>query len=391
MEEKIYYCQNCGGVMVFDTVSQSLKCPNCDTQIEIENDRNKIIEHSYNRRVANTVRPSSRTTSTMQCNGCGAVVQVAQDCTATECAYCGTKYVLADKQQEDIVPDGVVPFRVDKQKVKEIFTKWISKRWLAPGKLKNLYESDKIQGIYVPYWTFDADADCPYTAEGGKERKERVKKQDGSYEEKTVVDWYHTSGRVNEFFDDVLIRATKNINKSLLKGIEPAETKNDVVSYSPKYLSGYSSECYTVPIEEAHREAISVMDNKLRELARADVKRSYDQVRNVNIQPAYRDETYKHILYPVYSTAFSYNNKVYNVVINGQNGKIKGQYPKSPVKIGIIVVAIIAALVMIFIGTRSKGQDYRPVEMSQNNVVYEIPENESAEAYIDYTEINSED
>lgn len=354
MSENIYYCSNCGGVMEFDVKTQSLKCPNCDTQVNIVNDKKKIIEHEFNKRVAKTIAVEEKQTSTMECKGCGAKVEVSPDCTATECPYCGAKYVLAEKQEAAIVPDGIVPFKVDKHKVQETFNKWINRRWLAPGKLKHLYESGKIQGVYIPYWTFDADVVCDYSAEGGKHRKVEVKKDDGTTETRTETDWYNTHGRVKEFFDDVQVRGSKNLKDSLLKGIEPYDTKKQLVSYSPEYLSGYGAECYTVSLDDAHREANNIMETELRELARKDVRKRYDEVRNVRIAPDYRDETYKHILIPVYSTAFTYANKNYTVLVNGQTGKIKGSYPKSPVKIGIIV-AIIAAIVALLIALNMKG------------------------------------
>lgn len=356
MSENIYYCSNCGGVMEFDVKTQSLKCPNCDTQVNIVNDKKKIIEHEFNKRVAKTIAVEEKQTSTMECKGCGAKVEVSPDCTATECPYCGAKYVLAEKQEAAIVPDGIVPFKVDKHKVQETFNKWINRRWLAPGKLKHLYESGKIQGVYIPYWTFDADVVCDYSAEGGKHRKVEVKKDDGTTETRTETDWYNTHGRVKEFFDDVQVRGSKNLKDSLLKGIEPYDTKKQLVSYSPEYLSGYGAECYTVSLDDAHREANNIMETELRELARKDVRKRYDEVRNVRIAPDYRDETYKHILIPVYSTAFTYANKNYTVLVNGQTGKIKGSYPKSPVKIGIIV-AIIAAIVALLIALNMKGNN----------------------------------
>lgn len=342
--------------MEFDVKTQSLKCPNCDTQVNIVNDKKKIIEHEFNKRVAKTIAVEEKQTSTMECKGCGAKVEVSPDCTATECPYCGAKYVLAEKQEAAIVPDGIVPFKIDKHKVQETFNKWINRRWLAPGKLKHLYESGKIQGVYIPYWTFDADVVCDYSAEGGKHRKVEVKKDDGTTETRTETDWYNTHGRVKEFFDDVQVRGSKNLKDSLLKGIEPYDTKKKLVSYSPEYLSGYGAECYTVSLEDAHREANNIMETELRELARKDVRKHYDEVRNVRIAPEYRDETYKHILIPVYSTAFTYANKNYTVLVNGQTGKIKGSYPKSPVKIGIIV-AIIAAIVALLIALNMKGNN----------------------------------
>ena len=95
-----------------------------------------------------------------------------------------------------------------------------------------------------------------------------------------------------------------------------------------------------------------IMENELRSMVRQDVRRRYDEVRNVRIAPDYRAETFKHILIPVYATAYTYKNKNYTVLINGQSGKIRGDYPKSPVKIAVII-AIIIALLAGFFGIRA--------------------------------------
>lgn len=378
--------------MEFDVKTQTLKCPNCETQIQIVNDKDKIVEHAFTKKVAKTISVEEKKSTTMQCKGCGAKVEISSDCTATECMYCGAKYVLAEKQEEAIIPDGVVPFKIDKHQVKDTFTKWINRRWLAPGKLKQLYESDKIQGTYIPYWTFDADVVCDYSAEGGKHRKVQVKNSDGSTTTKTETDWYNTHGRVKEFFDDVQVKASKNMKASLLKGIEPYDTKKQLVSYSPEYLSGYGAECYTVSLEDAHREANQIMEGELRDLARKDVRKRYDEVRNVRIAPDYRDETYKHILIPVYATAFTYGSKNYTVLINGQTGKIKGDYPKSPVKIGIIAVIVIAIAAALFaLSMKNKDDKTNDVGYQEPAYTYEmLQDNDSSDGY-DIIDIESEE
>lgn len=392
MTDNVYYCSNCGGIMEFDVKTQTLKCPNCETQIQIVNDKDKIVEHAFTKKVAKTISVEEKKSTTMQCKGCGAKVEISSDCTATECMYCGAKYVLAEKQEEAIIPDGVVPFKIDKHQVKDTFTKWINRRWLAPGKLKQLYESDKIQGTYIPYWTFDADVVCDYSAEGGKHRKVQVKNSDGSTTTKTETDWYNTHGRVKEFFDDVQVKASKNMKASLLKGIEPYDTKKQLVSYSPEYLSGYGAECYTVSLEDAHREANQIMEGELRDLARKDVRKRYDEVRNVRIAPDYRDETYKHILIPVYATAFTYGSKNYTVLINGQTGKIKGDYPKSPVKIGIIAVIVIAIAAALFaLSMKNKDDKTNDVGYQEPAYTYEmLQDNDSSDGY-DIIDIESEE
>ena len=371
MSEEIYYCDGCGGIMEFDIESQGLKCPNCGNMQKIKAKSKDVVEHTFTKRKAQSIPVQEKTSHTMDCKGCGAQVEVAADCTATECPYCGSSYVLAEKQEAAIIPDGVLTFQVDKHKAGEIFTKWINKRWLAPGTLKNLYEKDKLQGVYVPYWTFDADTICDYHAEGGKHRKEKTKNANGEEVTKTVTDWYSVHGRVKNFFDDVLVKASKNMKGSLLKGVEPYDTKK-IKPYSPTYLSGYGAECYTVSLEDAHKDAVRQMETELRSMSRAQVLKKYDEVRNLSVDIEYRDETYKHILLPVYATAYNFKGKTYSVLINGQNGKIKGQYPKSPLKIAVIVLIVLGIIGGIFAAKSCSGD-------SNNDFGYNV----ATEAYMD--------
>ncbi len=207
MEERIYKCENCGGTMEFDVKTQNLKCPNCDNIIEIIDDNAAVVEHTLTLEDRETIKASEKTTSTMECKGCGAHVEVAADCTAVKCPYCGSNYVLAEKQEEVLVPDGVIPFKIEKVEVSQMIKKWIKGRWLAPNKLKTLYQSDKVQGLYVPYWTFDSMVDCPYTAMGGRNRQVAYKDSDGKTKYKTETDWYFTQGRIYYFFDDIQVNA----------------------------------------------------------------------------------------------------------------------------------------------------------------------------------------
>ena len=98
--------------------------------------------------------------------------------------------MLSSEQKDVLVPDGVVPFRVNETKLKELFQTWIKKRWFAPSELKRLYQRDKFLGVYVPYWTFDAKSDCSYTGRGGRFRTEHYKDSEGKEHTRTVTDWY---------------------------------------------------------------------------------------------------------------------------------------------------------------------------------------------------------
>ena len=358
MSDNAYRCENCGGIMEFDAASQSLKCPNCNTVVAIENNREDVEEHSFTRQAARTYGVKEKTSSTMQCSGCGATIEMDGDATAAQCPYCGSNYVLAERQAEAIIPDGVIPFQIDKHRVQEIFGMWIRKRHFAPSNLKHLYQSGSIQGRYIPFWTFDADCDAYYTGMGGRDRQEKYKDKEGNTQTRVVTDWYPTSGRVFNFFDDVLVRGTENFKASLVRGIESYNTR-ELVSYSPEYFSGYLSESYTIGLESAHQEAVQQMKSELRSMAERDICLRFDHAKDVHLQVKYKNETYKHIIVPLYATSYAYKNKNYTVLINGQNGDIKGEYPKSAGKIGILVAIIVAALIALFVffGMQD-GEDY---------------------------------
>ena len=94
MEEKIYYCEGCGGVLEFDVATQSLKCPNCDTVVPIIHHENNLVEHSLTRHAIQTIRASEKTTHTMECKGCGARIEVDGTSIATKCPFFRMEYCL---------------------------------------------------------------------------------------------------------------------------------------------------------------------------------------------------------------------------------------------------------------------------------------------------------
>ena len=388
MDDRIFYCENCGGVMEFDVASQSLKCPNCDTVIPIVNEAERIEEHRLTHHAMQTVRAEEKTTQTMECRGCGAKIEVEPESTATECPYCGSSYVLAGKQEDAVIPDGVLPFQVDRERVGELFHRWLKGRWMAPGELKHLYQRERLQGVYLPYWTFDAGAQARYSAMGGRRRTVTRRGRDGKMIHQVVTDWYPTSGTIRKNFDDVLVPASEKIDRELLRRAGCFGTKQ-VASYAPEYLSGYAAECYTVDLEDAHREALRTMESELEAMAANDVLSRYDDVRDVRIQPQYQNETYKHVLLPVYTTAYTYKGKKYHVMINGQSGSVEGDYPKSPAKIAGIVAAVLLALALLF--WFSEGKDMmksalrQEVQTEYACLYTEDMENEKEERSWDYS------
>ena len=347
MEAKSYQCEKWGSRMTFNASSQALQCESCGHQILIVNDASKVVEHPLTRDRLAGLRPDpGRETSTMECRGCGAKIEVDADCTATDCPYCGSVYVLAEKQEQALPPDGIIPFKVDQKQVGEIFRDWLSKRKFAPNALRTLYQSGKLTGMYLPYWTFDASASAYYTAQGGRNKTVQRRGSDGKMHTETHTEWFFTNGTVTHSFDDILVRATQHMDLALLDNVDSFGTKK-AASWSPDYFAGDRAECYTKPLESGHQEARKEMEQRLNTDARQDVLRRFDAVRDLKIQPAYRNETYKYLMVPVYTTSYQYGGETYHVVINGENGAINGSYPKSPAKIILVIAAIIIIIILL--------------------------------------------
>jgi hypothetical protein len=207
--------------------------------------------------------------------------------------------------------------------------------------------------MYLPYWTFDCSTDSDYTGQRGEnytvsESYTAVENGKNVTRTRQVVKtrWYPASGKVHNTFDDILIEATQSLRKDKLRGLEPWDLKN-LAGYSDKYLSGFRTETYAVDVKSGYNEAKQRMEPAIQSTIRQDI--GGDQQMIQYVQTTYRDPTFKHILLPVWLSAYRYNNKVFQFLINARTGEVQGERPYSSAKIATaIVVGIILAIVLYF-------------------------------------------
>lgn len=343
MKNDNFSCENCGGMMRFDSKTQSLKCENCGTEKTLPRtltwERHRLDEYDHLLK-----KESDNSLTVVECQSCGATIEMDPHISSGKCPYCNSNIVISEKAVSLLEPDGLRPFRVDQRDVGRIFSNWVKKRWFAPNALKTLYQAGKIMGIYLPYWSFDNNADCDYTALGGIDRTETYY-EDGKEKTRIVTDWYSVRGNVQNDFKNIIMRASRSLKDNLLKSLGGFDLEN-TINFDTGYLSGYASEVFQVPMREGYVEAKEVMENELEGMVRSDVLRRYDRVKSISMNIYWSDEFYRLLMLPVYSTSYSFNGKSYQVLINGENGTVVGEYPKSIIK---ITLAIIAAIIVICI------------------------------------------
>ena len=208
-----------------------------------------------------------------------------------------------------------------------------------------------MHGIYIPYWTFDAQAVCPWEAEAGHYyyTTETYRDNKGNMQTRQVqhVRWEPASGRVEHFFDDEPVPGTHGVSRRLLEQVEPFPTP-ELVPYDTAFLSGFVVEHYQVVLLDAAQSSQEAMTEKLRGMCAAQVPG--DTYRNLVIHPVFSGQTFKHILVPVWLLSYLFAAKMYQVVVNGYTGTMAGQYPKSPWKIAFLVLlAIIAFFIFLIV------------------------------------------
>ena len=151
-------------------------------------------------------------------------------------------------------PESLLPFKVTDVQVREQIRRWYGSKWLAPNALKRRALVDRVHGVYIPYWTFDAHVVCPWRAEAGHYyyTTESYRDNQGRHQTRQVrhVRWEPASGEVRHFFDDEPVPGTQGVSESLLKEVEPFPT-GELVPYSTGYLSGFVVEHYRVVLLEA--------------------------------------------------------------------------------------------------------------------------------------------
>lgn len=347
-------CPGCGGDMIFDVEKQSLSCTYCGNTIAITQDENSVINEYPIESAENMAsRDWGGKTKVIRCDGCGAETIMNESQLTTECAFCGSIHIRPEADENVIKPESLLPFKVDKRTAMDKFRVWLKKRWLSPNNLKQLAREEKIYGVYIPFWTYDADTRSFYTAEKGTyyyvTERVWVTDSDGKRREELKqvrkTRWTYTSGSYRHFFDDVLVCASKSEGRNLIRRLEPFHL-NELVPYKNEYLSGFMAEKYSIGLKQGYDEAKSTMQSELYQMIRNQIVA--DEVRNLRINTSYANVTFKHVLLPIWMSAYRYKEKVYKFLVNGQTGEVKGQAPLSAIKVTLLTLLGIAAAIGIF-------------------------------------------
>lgn len=301
----IFKCQNCGGNVVYSPDKAAMYCPHCEgieSQQKMEGNSEEV------------------------CVNCGATLQLDEFTSASKCEYCGN-YIIFDKKVEGIYkPNLILPFKVGKEKAKEILKKEFKKKAFTPASFLSEATLDKMEGSYVPFWLYDYQADFNFSGEGTKVRRWR-----SGNKEYTETSYYHVERELDIDFDKIPVDASNAMDDSVMDLMEPYDYKV-LEDFQEKYMSGFLGEVFNEPSgkleprakEKAKRDADALLNETLS---------GYSSMRTHHRNLHLDKNGLYYALFPVWVYTYNYRNEKYPFYINGQTGKVIGKTPMSMQKL----------------------------------------------------------
>lgn len=337
--------------MGYSAEKQKISCHYCGYAEDYSRAKDKLVENPLDEAIA--AAPKMQMVEidkkVFDCQSCGSKFMVESDKVKVSCGFCGSDNVNEEAFDiQYIKPAGILPFAVPQANAQAAFRKWIRQGWFHPSKLKRLAVMEDLHGIYIPFWTYDAQTDSQWSGEAGYHYYEtRTVRVNGKMQTQQVqkTRWVKKSGQLRHFFDDVLIVASHGLNQDEIRKIFPYKL-DGVVNYDPKLMLGWEGEIYDVEVDEGFHRANGIMDKRLSDLCSMEL--GGDTQRFLRVETRKYLKTFKHILLPLWISSYRYNGKVYHFTINGQTGKVGGKKPISAWKVALAVLAVLAFFALIY-------------------------------------------
>lgn len=358
--QKKFSCPACGAEARWDPGKKALVCPFCGTtspaEVELASTGEQVVvEHDLTaalRSIPDDRRGWQTNKTSVKCQSCQAISVFDPERVGQRCDFCGSSALVPYEEiKEAFRPESLLPMKVSETQVRDSIRKWYGSRWFAPNRLKTAALTDTVKGLYIPYWTFDAQAHADWTAESGYYYYVTETYRDSNGETKTrqvqKIRWEWSSGSLDHFFDDELVPASRGVQSEMLRRIEPFPTK-ELTPYNAGFLAGWVVERYQIDLLSAAKAARDEMESQVHSMCASQVPG--DTHRNLQVRTRYDRQTFKHILVPIWLLAYTFNARVFQVVVNGYTGAIAGKYPKSWVKITLAVLGgLLLTLILVLL------------------------------------------
>ncbi|MCB0163707.1 MAG: hypothetical protein KDI79_05745 [Anaerolineae bacterium] len=337
-----FNCPQCGANTAYSAADSGLTCTHCGfyepPELAVVGTRAERFEFTVET-VQRSAQGWGEARKELQCQSCAAYSTISADSLTHTCIFCGSNQVIQHAAPQDVLrPRFLVPFKIEAEACHDIARQWMGQSWMTPRSLRRAATIGQFTGIYLPFWTFETVTKAHWQAEVGHTKTERYY-ENGEWRTRTKTVWEWESGQVNLPLKDLVIPGTNRVSALLLPQVKNYHL-DALAPYEPKYLAGLQAQAYDVPLETAWEQARHQMREQTRQAC-------YDQatsskIRNFHMNLDFDQEGWRYILLPMYLTVYQFDNKRFQVMINGQTGAIAGQRPVDWMVLWLAVAALLA-------------------------------------------------
>lgn len=370
-----FKCSACGGSVSFDTDKQKLICDYCGTEYDIEDqdfqdfqEDGDVYHHSReetagSKRVTEVITDNDGNTWEQEkefwtedegdefkvytCNSCGGEIIGDKTIAATSCPFCNNNVVIPGQFAGDLRPDFVLPFKLDKEYAKKALKNFYKGRRLLPKVFMDENRINEIKGIYVPFWLFSgtASADLTFLAT-------QVRLYSDSKYDYTETSYYEVERAGSMSFQYVPVDGSSKIDNILMESIEPYDWK-EIQKFTPQYLAGFLANRYDVEAKDCIADAEERIKNTTINSFRDTVK-GYSKVNLKSSHYNLGKVSINYALVPVWFINTEWQGDFYSFAMNGQTGKIVGDYmpvDKSLFMRKLLTVGAIVGLIVFILAS----------------------------------------
>lgn len=325
-----YKCPCCTAPLVFEADTQTLFCSACDTTFPLETIQKAELSAEESRGESKydwgsyTPRNYDDTGTVRladyHCPSCGAAITGDDTLGATVCPYCGNSTIVKGQFEGTLRPDYIIPFQVNKKAAVEAFENDLKNAPFLPDSFKNKKRIEEMAGVYVPFWMFDCDCNAAISY-----RARRVSVWSDANYTYTKTDFFKLFRKGSISFANIPVDGSKKADDTYMEAVEPF-CYADAVEFRGEYLAGYLADKYDVSAEESVARANERVKNST--LAAFDeTTGGYTSVIPESAKVDFSDGKIRYALLPVWMLNIKYMDKTYKFAVNGQTGKVVGEYP----------------------------------------------------------------
>jgi Zn finger protein HypA/HybF involved in hydrogenase expression len=341
-EVRTFRCPQCNGIISYSPDDQELVCPYCGYKQQIgarvvglAADRFEFTLEALDQ----SEKGWGVERQSIHCEACNAMFSAGGGALSTTCPFCGSNRVVTRSAMHDFIRPGyLIPFTVDEEQCRTALRQWLGRGWMHPPELRRADAVGRFTGMYVPFWIFDAHIQAHWRAEVGYERQRRHYR-DGKWETETVIEWRWENGDVHLPIQNMLVYGTDKISTLLLERLYPYDLGKLTV-YDAAYLAGWQAQAYDIQLKPAWEVGKRRMREEAKDACYGRIHSSH--VRNFSMTADFDQERWRYVLLPVYLVTYTFAEKTYHAMVNGQTAAVAGQKPVSWLRVWLAIALVLA-------------------------------------------------